>query len=117
MTPNPNASIHAHLEQARQAGLAGAEDGIRVGVEHVLKVSRDQVPHEEGTLERSGRATTEGLVGAVSYNTPYAVAQHEDLTFAHDPGRRAKYLENAFNSERGTVARLIAVAIRRKVGT
>lgn len=110
-------TVRQGLERLRAAGVRGAERGIVLGTEHVLGVSREHVPHEEATLERSGKASQEGLRGAVSYDTPYAVVQHEDLTLAHDPGRTAKYLENAFNSERTTVAKIVATAVRREIGT
>jgi hypothetical protein len=87
-------------------------DGLFDGLELVLNMSNRHVPHEEGHLERSGNVSVETTAtgqirGVVSYNTPYAVRQHEDMTYRHDAGRNAKFLENAFNSERRTVATLI----------
>lgn len=77
--------------------------------EHILAVSNQHVPIEEGTLERSGVVSEpEGGEVVVSYDTPYAVVQHEDLTFVHDQGRTAKYLENAFHSEAGAVEQIAA---------
>jgi hypothetical protein len=49
----------------------------------------------------------------VSYDTVYAVRQHEELTWRHDPGRQAKYLEQPYNTERPTMLALIAAAERR----
>lgn len=93
---------------------AKAAKGLYLAAEHVLQVSNTHVPIEEGTLERSGVASVDEstLTAAVSYDTPYAVRQHEDLTAKHDAGRTAKYLENAGNSEARTVAKIIASAIR-----
>lgn len=92
-----------------------AANGLFLGTEHVLQVSNSQVPIEEATLERSGVASVDSdkLVGAVSYDTQYAVKQHEDLELQHDAGRNAKYLENAFNSERDVVIQIIADEIRK----
>lgn len=92
---------------------SAAERGVRMAVEHWLGESRKEVPIEEGTLERSGRATTEGLKGAVSYDTPYAVYQHERMDLQHDSGRKAKYLEDPGNREAGTMAEIIAAQVRR----
>lgn len=102
---------------ARRDARRGAVRGLQLATEHLLQVSRSHVPIEEGTLERSGTASVDpaSLVGAVSYDTPYAVKQHEDLTLNHDAGRTAKYLENAFTSERRTVAELIAREVRREL--
>lgn len=108
-----------NLRKLRDEIRDGANDGLLLGAEHVLAVSDDTVPIEEATLSRSGRVSTDtaGLRAAVSYDTPYAVVQHEDTSLQHDAGRSAKYLENAFNSTRATVAKIISIAIRRKLGT
>lgn len=94
---------------------AGAARGLRKAAEHVLQVSRTRVPIEEGTLERSGVASVDEqqLRAAVSYDTPYAVVQHEDMTLHHDDGRQAKYLESALTGEAETVRRLVADEIRK----
>jgi len=54
----------------------------------------------------------------VSYNTPYAVYQHEDLTLHHEKGRKAKYLEDVINDPRvkSQTEQLIADEIRRQFG-
>jgi hypothetical protein len=95
----------------------GAVEGLAVAMEHLLQVSREEVPHEEGTLERSGTTSVDEstLTGAVSYDTPYSVIQHEDLTFRHDSGRKAKYLEDPFDAEQDTMLELIAANIRRSL--
>lgn len=104
------------LRQAHAAARRGGERGLVLATEHLLGVSDEHVPIEEGTLERSGKASVDGLEGAVSYDTVYAVYQHERLDLRHDPGRTAKYLENAMNSEASTVRTLIANAIRAEMG-
>ena len=95
--------------------LSGAlEKGLVLGAEHVLGESNKRVPHEEGTLENSGSVSYEGgkLRAAISYDTPYAAVQHEDMTLKHDEGREAKYLENALNAEKDTVGEIIAQVTR-----
>jgi hypothetical protein len=96
---------------------AGAVKGLTLAEEHLLQVSREQVPHEEGTLERSGVASVDEstLTGAVSYDTVYAVIQHEALDFKHDAGRKAKYLEDPADSEAQVMLELIAAQIRRSL--
>ena len=87
-----------------------AAAALQLAAEHILTESNKHVPHRDGTLERSGATSidAEGLVAAVSYNTPYAKRQHEELTWRHEEGRTAKYLENAINSEREAAARIVA---------
>lgn len=102
---------HGNLADAR--ARAGAERGVALAVEHLLGASRQRVPLEEGTLERSGVASTEGLTGAVSFDTVYAARQHEELTWRHDPGRTAKYLEGPALEEQGAMLDIIGAQVRR----
>ncbi|OII60969.1 hypothetical protein BJP40_08350 [Streptomyces sp. CC53] len=96
---------------------AGGARGLRLAAEHVLTESRRIVPIEEAALERSGVATVDesSLTAAVSYDTPYAVRQHEELTYRHDAGRTAKYLERPLAEEAATVAEIIAAQVRRSL--
>ena len=93
------------LDDAKVAAAltAGSDRAATLMGEHILQVGNAHVPIEEGTLERSGRVSEpeDGEV-VVYWDTPYAVVQHEDLTFHHDQGRNAKWAENALNSEAGT---------------
>lgn len=95
---------------------AGATAGLRLAGELVLQRSNDRVPLEEGTLERSGRVTATDDEVAISYDTVYAVCQHEDMSLRHDAGRSAKYLETALGESRSEAAQLIAAAIRKAAG-
>jgi hypothetical protein len=89
--------------------------GLALAAEHVLAESKLEVPLDEGTLERSGRTDVDeaALRASVSYDTPYAVPQHERLDYRHAPGRKAKYLEDPLNRERARVAEIIAAELRR----
>lgn len=105
-------TVNLSIDAALSAAQEGAEKGLADAVEHLLNTSNEHVPHEYGDLQSSGVASTDGLEGAVSYDTPYAVRQHEELTWRHNDGRTAKYLENAMNSEADTLAQIIGDAIR-----
>ena len=106
---------------AEEAGLKA----LRTGAEAILTEAIDETPIETGTLRRSGTVTVGGLPdGAqvyeaaeagtemkdafskeagkekavyISYNTPYARRQHEELDWEHPLGGKAKYLEDPFN--------------------
>ena len=90
-----------------------ANRGLAIAAEYVLGESNKVIPIEEFTLGRSGTVSRDPANNrvAISYDTPYSVKQHEDLTLRHDPGRTAKFLENALN-DRETIRRIIASAIR-----
>ncbi|GAA0969743.1 hypothetical protein GCM10009555_017430 [Acrocarpospora macrocephala] len=108
--------------KVKAAERKGAERGLKLALEHLLQVARTQVPHEEGVLEdsgdpdkRPGAASLDGLHGAVSFDTPYAVRQHEEMDWQHDDGRKSKYLEDPLASEDATMRALIAAQIRREM--
>lgn len=101
---------------AKQYKSAGA-DALLIAAEWLLQESNAGVPLDEGTLERSGVATVdEGRgIAAVSYDTPYAVRQHEDLTARHAPGRHAKYLELAMTRSRPKIIKIIQTQMKRRI--
>lgn len=110
---------------AKRAEMRKASgSGLLVAATHVLGVANESVPHEDGDLMRDGAASVadgDELRAAVSYGrdpevAKYAVRQHEDLTLQHDPGRNAKWLENAINSEASVVPQIVADHIKRKMG-
>lgn len=103
----------AKARMAREVGKA-----LAAGAEHLLGASQQKVPLEEGTLSRSGAVTVDAGAGeaAVSYDTVYAVRQHEELTWRHDPGRQAKYLEEPAVTEAPTVQAIMAARLRRATG-
>lgn len=97
---------------------AAAAKGLYIAAEHLLGEAHKLVPLEEGTLENSGAASVDAgkLKAAVSFDTPYAVIQHEETTYEHDEGRSAKYLEKPFNAEADTMSALVARQIRKATG-
>ena len=96
---------------------AGME-GLELAAEHLLQVSSQLAPHEEGDLARSGEVSTDRsqTAAAVSYDRPYAVRQHEELTYRHDEGKQAKYLESPMHTEQETMLALIAAPLRDTLG-
>ncbi|MBK3563226.1 MULTISPECIES: hypothetical protein [unclassified Streptomyces] len=100
---------------AARAMREGAARGLLLAAEHVLQQSQELVPLDESPLLQSGTASVDApsLTAAVSYDTPYAVKQHENLAYRHAPGRTAKYLERPLNASRSDVLALIAAQMRR----
>lgn len=79
--------VTAAMHRAAEAG----EDEV---ADEVLRLSQKEVPKDEGTLEGTGVADRDNEGAYVGYNTPYAARQHEHLEYAHQKGRKAKYLED-----------------------
>lgn len=108
---------------ARDLARRVAMQALHDGAEAILTESLKEVPHAEGTLERSGTVTDFPSRNEVyvSYNTPYAVRQHEDLTLRHPdprnplstPGRKAKYLEDPFNRLKAKVVKLVRLRVKK----
>lgn len=95
-------------------GLEGAlEHAMLLGAEHVLEESNRIIPHETGDLERAGEAQAEGRRSRVSYESIYAIPQHENLEYRHDPGRQAKYLETAGIQAGPELEAIVGEAVRR----
>jgi len=100
------------------AAISGSSfRGVQLAAEHLLQVSSNIAPIEEGDLQRSGEVSSDpgrGVV-AVSFDRPYAVRQHEDMTYRHDEGRQAKYLEDPMHSEQDTMIRIIHRAAKKGI--
>lgn len=95
------------------AQLAGAaRRSLLAGAEHLLEESNRKVPLETGALAQSGVAIASGDEAAVGYTSVYAARQHEELGWQHDPGREAKYLENALTNNAQAILDVIADEIR-----
>ena len=111
------ARLKLNTSQIKARQRAGAIKGLRKAVNHLHERSTAVAPIEESTLINSAVPSVDeaALRGAVSYDTVYAVRQHEELTWKHDPGRQAKYLEEPLNAEAQTMMALVAAAIRRSL--
>jgi len=87
---------------------------LHTGAEHILSKAIDQAPLDKGPLRRSGTVTDNEQEGevSISFNTPYARRQHEELTWRHTDGK-AKYLEDPFNEHKALVIRRVRAEIER----
>jgi hypothetical protein len=104
-----------NTEAVKRAVLQAAADGLNDAAEIILNESDAHVPMDTGALENTGKvsaATVANLSATISYDTPYAVIQHEDMSRHHKPGRTAKYLENAMNSKRRAAKAAVTARVR-----
>jgi hypothetical protein len=119
--------IKEAVKIAEEAGLKA----LRTGAEGILTESIDETPIDTGTQRRSGTVTVGAVPDAsqvyeaaesgsdmrnafpekigkekavyISFNTPYARRQHEELGYEHPRGGKAKYLEDPFNRNKKKV--------------
>lgn len=85
------------------------------GARHLLDASDRTIPTDPGReLEGTGKVSTDErtATSAASYDTEYAVLQHERQDYEHDPGRRSKFLEQAMSEERAEIARVVRATMR-----
>ena len=129
--------IKEAVKIAEEAGLKA----LRTGAEAILTEAIDEAPVDTGTLRRSGTVTVGGLPdGAqvyaaaesgsdmkdafsgpegkekavyISFNTPYARRQHEELGYNHPLGGKAKYLEDPFNRNKDKVLKYAAKQVKK----
>ncbi|WP_433235531.1 hypothetical protein ACQPYK_25500 [Streptosporangium sp. CA-135522] len=111
-----NVDLDLHLNPAvfdEQAKTVAAR-ALKDAAEHVLGVANTRVPIQEGHLQNSGATAVDRseMRASISYDQPYAVAQHENLDWKHAPGREAKYLETALEEEASAVAALLAQQLK-----
>jgi hypothetical protein len=105
---------------ATEVGMKALHDGAEV----ILTESLKEAPHATGTLARSATVTDGKDAVYISYGTPYAIRQHEDLTLRHPdprnpistPGRKAKYLEDPFNRLKDKVVKLARLRVKKALG-
>ena len=113
--------FNAALAKVAAAKREGRNAGLFAAGEHILGVSNESVPHEEGDFERSGGVSQDERFGttAISYSdTAYpgqAANLHEDMGMMHDEGRHAKFLEQAMASERDVALALAAQALKDRL--
>ena len=129
--------IKEAVKIAEEAGLKA----LRTGAEAILTEAIDEAPVDTGTLRRSGTVTVGKLpdgervyeaaesgtemkdafpdkIGQekavyISFNTPYARRQHEELDYNHPRGGKAKYLEDPFNREKSKVLKYADKQIKK----
>jgi hypothetical protein len=105
-----------HGDRVRKTLHERAERAARLGAERLLETSNSRVPNDPKThgtdLQDSGQVTVDGTTAAVSYGTPYAIAQHEALSWEHRPGQQAKFLESAMADDAEQVRAIIHRALK-----
>jgi hypothetical protein len=126
-------------KQVEKAALDAAMKALITGGEAILTEAINETPVDTGTLRRSGTVTKGGLPDAgkvyegakaggrqelgqekgkeqavyVSFNTPYARRQHEELEWEHLKGGKAKYLEDPFNRLKSKVRKLVDASVKK----
>lgn len=110
--------IFDRRDAVRDEIRASAARALTDAAGELLRVANETVPREEGILQDSGTvlpATAENLTATVAYGGEagaYAARQHEETTWRHAPGRRAKWLEMAAKEDGPRVMEWVAKTMR-----
>lgn len=94
---------------------ANAAEALNHGAELLRGYSLPLAPIDRGPLRASAQvtpATRDNLTAHVSYDTPYAARQHEELDYHHEDGQ-AKFLEGPLESHRKDLTEAIANRLGR----
>lgn len=105
---------------AKQKALLRREATIgamRTIGEDLLGQAQRDAPVEEGTLRGSGQTHTtvfgDRVETEVSFDTVYAARQHEEVTWKHPKGGKAKYLEDNLKAMAPRYLAALAAAVRK----
>ncbi len=117
-----NMKLRVSLDKAlvKSVTKKGTKKGTWSALDHLAAVSKEQVPLDQGPLKNSCYVDVadDGSSGTVSYDTPYAIVQHENTQYQHQRGRKAKYLEDPANDAQvqNEMRELIARSYRDEMG-
>lgn len=104
--------------QVQAAANAAKAQALHLAAGALKDKSNAVAPIEEGILIGSSGISVDGAGGEASvyYDTVYAARQHEELTWRHDPGRQAKYLEEPLHANAEALQKVMANAMKRALG-
>lgn len=105
--------------QAAAAVTGAGVRGVNKAAERLRGLAVEQTPVQDGILRGSAHVTpavTGDVRAIVSFDTPYAVRQHEELGYQHPQGGGAKYLERPLNERSAELRGIIAAELRRAHG-
>lgn len=106
-------------QQVAAAVEAASVRGVNRAAERLKALAVEQTPWQDGDLRGSAQVTpavTGDVRAIVSFDTPYAVRQHEELGYRHPRGGNPKYLERPLREQAGELRGIIAAEIRRAHG-
>lgn len=109
--------VEARMEAALREIVDASHESIREVAFDLLGRAIELAPIDTSDLRGSGKVTFQEigqkLVADVSFNTPYAVIQHETLWYNHPNGGQAKYLEQPFQQNAERYIQHIRDSVRR----
>jgi hypothetical protein len=107
----------SETDAIRRRRRAAARVALEAVGEDLLGQAQREAPVDEGTLRGSGAVEVsergDVLSVEVSFSTVYAARQHEEVTWNHPKGGKAKYLEDPLKAMSRRYVAALAAAIRK----
>ena len=102
--------VLGNLEKYKKETAQKTKKAVMDCLQHLSTESAEQVPVDTHNLQRSRQVEMiSEYSGEVSYNTPYALEQHENLFYRHTQGK-AKYLEDPLTANKEKYVKHIKTA-------
>lgn len=104
------------LEGFLNRSLNASDNSVMNVADEVLRLSQEEVPHDEGTLQNSG--AVEQLPNGdviVGYHTVYAARLHEHPEYNFQKGRKGKYLEDPIDRNAGALGLVFGKNIQSRL--
>jgi len=103
-----------------ETGTLRRSGTVTVGAlpENPGQIYQDSLPSKKGGIGKEHKKAFPEPVGKekavyISFNTPYARRQHEELGYNHPRGGKAKYLEDPFNRNKDKVLKYAANQVKK----
>lgn len=110
-------SVAINLVKLETALKRGVYKGTLDAAFEIMRLSQEQVPHDEGTLQNSG--TVETLPNGdivLGYHTPYAARLHEHPEYHFQKGRKGKYIEDPVRNNEGVLGLKFVGSVEKEIG-
>lgn len=111
--------IERNLEKIRENLVTNEVKIMWDVVFDLMGKSQRIAPHETGNLAGSAspsvKVENSEVIGEVGFNESYALEQHENLYYTHEPGKTAKYLEGPLMKNADKYKKALTEAARKGI--
>ena len=109
------AKLNRKLERLAMSSEIAATKELRIITLDLQGKAQLLAPVDTGDLRGSAYSEVKKLEGEVGFTEPYALRQHEDVSFRHPRGGQAKYLEQPYKENRNKYVDMVGKAIAREM--
>lgn len=108
-------AVIAKFKAMGKDGPAAAYKAEGAVGDETLRLSNEQVPLDEGTLQNSGAVDEYEGHHAVGYHTPYAARLHEHPEYRFRRGRKGKYLSDPVINNKARLLEVFGESMKGKL--